>query len=41
MNLLESVMTASDLVRVDMFGKVVEGGKPGRQTVTEAGAIVS
>lgn len=31
----------SDLVRVDRAGKVVEGGKPGRQTVTTAGAIVS
>lgn len=39
-NLIDTVMTASDLIRVDMSGKVVEGGKPGCQTVTEAGAIV-
>lgn len=34
-------MTVSDLIRVDLAGKVVEGGKPDRQTVTQAGAIVS
>lgn len=33
-------MTVSDLVRVNAEGKIVEGGKPGRQVVTEAGAIV-
>ncbi|KAF8313842.1 class II aldolase/adducin domain-containing protein [Clavulina sp. PMI_390] len=35
-----SLITVSDLLRVNFDGAIVEGGKPDRQVVTEAGAMI-